>query len=101
MCVQCQTKAHVIIVFTPNIVRQFMTQHLPNLLISSESIVPVGTNTELDGLPPVNVQTQQPRVFMGSKLRQQPDRELVRIHHMEDRVIVRQFREQGTSRIGV
>ena len=80
---------------------QFMTKHIPNLLVAPEPVVPIGTDTKLDRFSPVDVQTQQPWVLVRSEFRQQPNREPVRIHHMQDCVIVRQFGEQGPSRVGV
>lgn len=80
---------------------QFMAQHLPNLLVAPESVVPIGTDAELDKLSLVNIQTQQVWVLVWGEFRQQSDREFVRIHRMEDRVIVCQFREQGPSRFRV
>jgi hypothetical protein len=84
-----RVNTHVVIVVTPDVVRQLMAQHSPNLPVTPEPVVPVGTDAELDGLPLVDVQTQQPWVLMRSKFCQQSNRELVRIHHMEDRLIVR------------
>jgi len=88
-----RSNTHVIIVITPDVVRQFMAQHSANFTVTPEPIVSVGADTELDRLPLGDVQTQQPWVLMRSKFRQQANREPVRIHHMEDRFIVRQFRE--------
>lgn len=92
---------HVVIVVAPDVMRQFVTQHFPDLLVTPEPVVLVGANTELDRFSPVGVQAQQPWVFMWGEFRQQSHGEPVRIHHMEDCVIARQLSEQRTSRVGV
>ena len=68
---------HVVIVVTPNVMCQFMAQHLPNLLVAPESVVPISTDAELDRLSLVNVQTQQVWVLVWGEFRQQSDREFV------------------------
>lgn len=83
------TSTHVIVMVAPDVMRQFMAQHSTNLPVTPKSVVAIGTDTKFDGLSPVGVQPQELWVFMRSKFRQQSDRELVRIHHMEDCLIVR------------
>jgi len=59
-----EVDTHVVIVVAPNVVCQLMAQHFPSLLVAPEPVILVGTDTKLDGLPPVDVQTQQPWVLM-------------------------------------
>jgi len=62
--------AHVVIVVAPNVMCQFVTQDIPNILVAPEPVILVGTDTEFDRLPPVYIQTQQPWVLVRSKFRQ-------------------------------
>lgn len=82
------TSTHVVVMVTPDVVRQLMAQHSTNIPITPEPIVVVGADTEFDGFPPVDVQSQQPWVLMRSQFRQQSNGEPVRIHHMDDCFVV-------------
>ena len=78
-----------------------MTQHSPDVPVIPEPVVHVGTDAEFNGLAPVDVQAQQPWVLVRSGFRQQSNGEPVRVHHMENRLIVRQFCEYRPGRVGV
>lgn len=53
-----RVNAHVVVVGTPDIMRQFVTQNPSNLSVTPEPVVQVGTYAEFNRLTLVRVQTQ-------------------------------------------
>jgi hypothetical protein len=45
---------HVAAMVTPNVMGQFMTQHSPNVTVTHELVIQVGTDAELDSVAPVD-----------------------------------------------
>ena len=85
----------------PDVVRELVAEHPPDLLVRAEAVVPVRPQPELDRLPRVHVQPEQVRLLVRRELGQDPDGELVLAHDMADGRVVRELAEQVACGGGV
>jgi hypothetical protein len=92
---------HVIIMFTPDIVRELMAEHTTDITVRPEAVVLVRSQTQFDGLSGVYIETKQFRVLVRCELGEEPDRELMDQHDMVYCRIRREPTQEIQSRGGV
>lgn len=92
---------HIVVMVPPHVVRELVAEHPPHLPVRPEAVVRVRAEPQLDRLPRVHVQPEQVRLLVRRELRQHAHRELVPLHHVADRGVVRELREQLARRVGV
>jgi hypothetical protein len=73
---------YVIIVFTPDIVRELMTEYTTDVIIRPEAVVLVRSQTQFDSLSGIYIETEQFRMLVRCELSEEPDRELMGQHNM-------------------
>ena len=86
---------------SPNVVSELVAQDPPYLIVRPEAVVPVRAQTQLDRLSGIHVRPEQVGLLVRRELRQHAHREPVPPHHVADRGVVREAREEGARGGGV
>lgn len=87
----------IVVVVTPHVVRQLVTQDSPHLLVCPEAFVVVRPQPQLDSLTGADIEAQQLWMLVRSQLCKRSNGELVLLHDMTNRGILCELRQQLAS----